>query len=140
MSAPEESAKVAPLTGPQANALRALADLTETMTRDIRPRDVAMALWPDSEGWDKRSSRRSNRVKQGALGATMPMKAATLLGRLQERGCAMSDYDGNWTITDRGLGVLDGTRQPLPKPEKPKPQPVTRRKKPPRLQPGGADA
>ena len=109
------AAPVEPLTEPQMACLRALADLERSQTRAVRPRDVAMALWPDSEGWDKRSSRGSNRVKQGALGATMPMKAAALLSRLQERGCAMSE-DGDWMLSGRGQRVLAGTDQPLPKP------------------------
>lgn len=98
-----------------------------------------MVLWPDSEGWDKRSSRGSNRTKQGALGATMPMKAAQVLARLQARSCADCDLDGNWEPTLRGKGVLAGTNQPLPKPAPVEREPVVRRRKPSRLRPGGAE-
>lgn len=74
-----------------------------------------MALWPDSVGWTKRSSRKSNRTKQGAMGATMPMKAGALLVVLSTAGCAQ-ELDGRWSITDLGRAVLDGTAQPVPVP------------------------
>lgn len=110
------------LTGPQMRALQALADLSDEPhgTAGIAwgystPKAVAKRLWPDSPGWGKVSSRRSNRVKTGAYGATMPMKAATLLWRLSARGCAECAFDSNkWTVTDRGRGVLAGTDEPLP--------------------------
>jgi hypothetical protein len=46
----------------------------------------------------------------------MPMKAATLLWRLEERGLAMTaSLTNDWFITDRGRRVLAGTDEPLPK-------------------------
>lgn len=99
---------VKPLTGPQTNALRALAAAEHPQS----PRAVARALWPLSIGWERRTHMYGGR--QGAVGGTMPMKAATLLWRLEARGCASYGSDYLWTITPRGRRVLDGTDQPLP--------------------------
>jgi hypothetical protein len=127
------------LTAPQVKTLQVLADLNAATGQPVRPREVARALWPDSEGWDKRSSRGSNRTKQGALGATMPMKASQILERLRLRGCVSTQGDGSWQVTPRGLGVLAGTGVPLPKPQEAVHPESVRRRKPPRLRPGGSE-
>jgi len=102
------------LTAPQHRCLQALADLTVERPT-VRPRAVAKALWPDSPAWERRTRGRRTGTINGAVGGTMPMKAATLLWRLEERGLACED-DRAWRVTDRGRRVLAGTDAPLPKP------------------------
>lgn len=116
-----------PLTGPQTNALRVLRDLNDEgpplpsgRLRSASPREVARRMWPDSVGWTKRT-RKYGTNDPGAVGGTMPMKAATVLWRLAERGCAWkvgASYDSSanlWEITELGRRVLDGTAQPREK-------------------------
>lgn len=102
------------LTPAQARALRALADLCDAPhgTDQVPwgyavPREVAYALWPNSEGWEK-VSRRGSTPAGGARGATMPMKAATLLWRLHGLGLAQNEYRRSrpWTVTDKGRAWL----------------------------------
>ncbi len=117
------------LTVPQANALRALAEANNSCRHGTAchdgvhgshcpqgggnpsgaaPRQIARMLWPDSIGWRKVSNRGSTPAG-GAMGATMPMKAATVLWRLHGYGLAwhdMTSYD--WYVTDRGKRVLAG--------------------------------
>lgn len=93
------------LTGPQARTLAALATATapregSTHVPAASPRQIAHALWPDSPAWERRTNMRGGR--NGAVGGTMPMKAATLLWRLADRGLASQD-DGGWRLTDAGL-------------------------------------
>lgn len=100
-----------PLTGPQARALVALRDLQDAR-QSTNPRSVARVLWPDSPGWDK-VSRRGSTPAGGALGATMPMKAAQILWRLREHGMADLPYDSNrWSITEKGRAYLAGENTP----------------------------
>jgi len=97
------------LTDPQRRLLRVLAD--EPDERGMSPRSIARALWPDSRGWERRSNRGSTPAG-GALGATMPMKAATMLHRLQALGL-VSQWgpaglsDSLWWLTDAGRSALD---------------------------------
>lgn len=105
------------LTAPQRRALETLRDLIDAKPefpgydRTVNPRAVAQALWPDSPGWDKRSSRRSTPAG-GAMGATMPMKAATLLWRLWNYRLVQHDPNrtgsNGWTITEKGREYLNG--------------------------------
>ena len=108
-----------PLTGPQMRALAALRELSDSRgpgfdPRPVWPRELARTLWPDSVGWTKRT-RKYGTNDPGAVGGTMPMKAATLLWRLHERGLAWRpDWDSNgWEITERGRRVLAGIDEPL---------------------------
>lgn len=119
-----------PLTEPQT---RALTVLGEQDGRSISPRDVALALWPDSEAWTKRTRGRRTGTISGAVGGTMPMKAARLLWALHARGLAEEDRDSRqWHITVLGEKVLAGTAEPKPKPVR-QPEPVVvRQRKPPR--------
>jgi len=117
------------LTDAQMRALRALDDL-ERARALTHPRDVARALWPDSPGWEQRA-RRGSTAAGGALGATMPMKAATVLWRLHARGCAQ-ETSGRWRVTALGRAVLAGTGEPLPAPVRARSEPVVRKRKPPR--------
>lgn len=103
-----------PLTGPQAKMLRILADAPVDKYGDARPippRGVAKAMWPDSVGWSRRT-RKYGTNDPGALGGTMPMKAATVLWRLQamgyaDRAGASYDHLANlWTITPAGRDAL----------------------------------
>jgi hypothetical protein len=101
---------VTALTYPQARALAVLYNRTHN-GGVVYPRELAEALWPDSRGWDRRS-RRMATPAGGALGATMPMKAATLLWRLHRRGYAQlagTRFHGErlntnrWEITASGI-------------------------------------
>lgn len=109
-----------PLTKPQARMLRVLADEADAADalvaekgdslyagrRYMAPREVAKALWPDSPGWGKRSHRGSTPAG-GAMGATMPMKAATLLWRLCPHYTRQrAGHGACWTITDAGRRAL----------------------------------
>lgn len=122
-----------PLTEPQQRALRVLSELAGT-DRSTTPRDVALALWPDSEAWTKRTRGRRTGTIAGAVGGTMPMKAARVLWALNERGLAdKEDRDSNlWFLTPLGEQVLAGTAEPKPKPVRVVPEPVIRQRKPPR--------
>lgn len=94
------------LTAPQRRALEALVAQTPD-DRPTYPREVAMALWPDSPGWSK-ISRRGSTPAGGALGATMPMKAAALLWRLQRLGLATVEGDNQWRPTRAGRREVAG--------------------------------
>lgn len=116
-TAPEPPSTATPLTKPQLRALAALRDISDaprgpglSAPGKAVPRQVALALWPDSLGWKRVSRRRTTGRGEagGALGATMPMKAATLLWRLKAAGMAWAERDSNaWTITQRGRDLLD---------------------------------
>lgn len=119
-----------PLTAPQS---RALAVLGAQEGRAVSPRQVALALWPDSEAWTKRTRGRRTGTIAGAVGGTMPMKAARLLWALHERGLAeKEDRDTNlWYLTRLGEQVLAGEAEPKPKPvRQPAPVVVRQLKKP----------
>lgn len=74
------------------------------------PRELAMRRWPDSPGWKKRTRKFGGHT--GAVGGTMPMKAATVLWRLLDRGLASKGDHNEWSITDKGRRVLAGTEEP----------------------------
>lgn len=103
------------LTRPQALMLAALAKACtkdgQPLARKASPRELARARWPDSPGWQRVSNRRSTPAG-GALGATMPMKAATVLWRLHTHGLADrvgASYDhlaNLWQPTRSGLRWL----------------------------------
>lgn len=118
------------LTAPQQRALQVLSDLAGT-DGTVTPREVALALWPDSEAWGKRTRGRRTGTIAGAVGGTMPMKAARLLWALHERGlAAKEDGDSNlWFLSSLGAQVLAGTAEPKPKPIPVTPEPVIRRRK-----------
>ncbi|MFC8921717.1 hypothetical protein [Cellulosimicrobium sp. NPDC057127] len=104
------------LTPPQERALVALRDLCDELVGTgqvpaafAAPREVAYALWPDSPGWAKRSRRRDG-AGPGSTGATMPMKAATLLWRLLRHGLAAKESrvgGREWYVTDAGRKYLE---------------------------------
>lgn len=120
-----------PLTAPQRRALELLAGLTDTKAA-VSPKDLAMALWPDSEAWTKRNRGRRTGTISGAVGGTMPMKGARLLWALHARGLAMKeDGDRNlWFVSALGRQVLAGTAEPKPKPVR-IPEPVVERQRKP---------
>lgn len=99
------------LTEPQALMLAALRDATEG-GRTASPRELARLRWPDSIGWTKRT-RKFGTNDPGAVGGTMPMKAATVLWRLAERGLAErvgASYDSlanRWQVTPKGREWLE---------------------------------
>lgn len=97
------------LTAPQARMLRILADV-QPDDRPMAPREVAHKMWPDSPAWEKRT-RRYGANRNGALGGTMPMKAATMLWRLKERGLVwdIGTHHGtaHWAINEAGKIALN---------------------------------
>jgi hypothetical protein len=104
---------VSELTQPQRRLLRILEDHDEHQAMagrggSMSAREVARAMWPDSPGWERRSRRRATPAS-GALGATMPMKAGTMLWRLGERGLVAGErHMGSsvWWITAEGRNAL----------------------------------
>lgn len=104
------------LTKPQALMLAVLREACDQRRPDGRafeyaaPRQLAKMRWPDSPGWRKVSSRGSTPAG-GAMGATMPMKAATVLWRLQGKGLALCEDYNRWTITDKGRRWLTEQEQ-----------------------------
>lgn len=130
------------LTQPQRNTLALLVDLADRAPqhgeRPVTPKQLAQALWPNSEAWSKRTRGRRTGTVNGAMGGTMPMKAATLLWRLHERGLAeQPDRDSNdWLPTALGRRVAAGTDVPRPKPGKAPEPKVERALKPAHLRPG----
>jgi hypothetical protein len=117
------------LTDPQMRALEAVHDLSgEARGRCdmVSPRQVALALWPDSAAWDKRTRRQDGTY--GGKGATMPMNAGQLLKALKHRELVQRHPKRRlWALTDRGLALLARAPQPLPFPDIPTPKPVRRR-------------
>lgn len=101
-----------PVTAPQRRALDALEARGTASSRQI-----AADLWPDSPAWDRRTRGRSGN-RNGALGGTMPMKAAQLLWKLQAHGLVRHEqHDGvtRWhalpqgeaaTLTEPGGAVM----------------------------------
>lgn len=117
------------LTDPQMRALKAVREQARKhrgrSTDPVSPRQVALILWPDSPGWDRRPRRNDGR--SGALGGTLPMSAAKLLWRLRERGLVQIDpHSSWWSITERGISVLKNTGQPLPLPNMSVPKKIVR--------------
>lgn len=74
------------------------------------PRQLAKMRWPDSVGWTKTTRKYGGHT--GAVGGTMPMKAATVLWRLHSRGLAWCEDHNRWSITEKGRRVLAGTEEP----------------------------
>lgn len=99
------------LTEPQALMLAALRDACQN-DRTASPGQMARIRWPDSVGWKKRT-RKFGTNDPGAVGGTMPMKAATVLWRLQAHGLADrvgASYDSLanlWEPTAKGLRWLE---------------------------------
>lgn len=81
-----------PLTEPQQRVI----DIMRSQPRSYgwAPGVLARQLWPDSKGWQKRS-RRGSTPAGGALGATMPMKAASMLWRMRGLGLVYEE-NGLW--------------------------------------------
>lgn len=89
------------LTEPQVRALRIVVDAGD---RGIAPRAVARLMWPDSPAWHMRTRGRNGR--NGAVGGTMPMKAAQLLWRLVAAGLVVKyEAAGVFVPTDKGRQV-----------------------------------
>lgn len=91
------------LTAPQLKALTILASPREGAF--VTPREVEHPMSQDVTDWAKRSRRFATAVG-GALGATMPMKGATMLWKLRDRGLAQLDGTNHWQITEKGQRVL----------------------------------
>lgn len=90
------------LTDPQMRALQFLVELSGTVEnpRTVMPRQLALHLWPDSPTWKRRN-------RNGAMGGTMPMKAATLLWKLKDHGYAYrAPFDRGWLPTAAGRDVV----------------------------------
>lgn len=89
------------LTAPRRRALEILIDQGEPMA----PRDVAMALWPDSPAWERRNRGQRGTNHSGAMAGTMPMLAAKLLWRLADDGYAgMVNY--RWVPSEKGRSLI----------------------------------
>lgn len=80
-------AKDKPLTKPQERALALVNEFGHCSSRAI-----AAAMWPDSPAW-KRRTRFGAVSNQGAMGGTMPMKAAQILHRLADKGLIERRFD-----------------------------------------------
>lgn len=99
------------LTEPQYLMLEALRDACDHVTPSghrigyATPRQLAQIRWPDSPAWDKRTNMRGG--KNGAVGGTMPMKAASVLWRLFPQYALVRDAN-QWSITDEGRAYLEG--------------------------------
>lgn len=103
------------LTEPQWLTLLALAQAVKGeaySSRYASPRSIALLRWPDSEGWQRHTSRHDGR--SGARGGTMPMKAATVLHRLQAKGYAYDDGErvSEWRLTAKGAAAVAGMAPP----------------------------
>lgn len=98
------------MTVPQEMMLRALAKACEG-GRTASPGQMARLRWPHSEAW-RRRTRKFGTNDPGAVGGTMPMKAATVLWRLHGMGLADrvgASYDplaNLWEPTEAGLRWL----------------------------------
>lgn len=112
------------LTEPQALMLAALAYRCrkdgDPLGAKAAPRDLARLRWPDSPAWGRRT-RFGAVSNQGAMGGTMPMKAATVLHRLADKGLAVrvgtwhDPLANQWQPTPAGLDWL--AAHPTPEPE-----------------------
>lgn len=97
------------LTDVQIRALKALVFNPQGLTA----KEVARRVWPDDPGWDRRTAGRGASRHNGALGATMPLRAGRLLNRLG-RADLVTNYwyaegprAGRWTITRKGRRELE---------------------------------
>ena len=90
------------VTEPQLRVLRILAD-EGTPRGGLSAFEVARFMWPDSDGWKKQPRRHDGRA--GGLGATMPMKAGTILNRLWTREL-VGKGAYVWSITDAGRSAI----------------------------------
>lgn len=102
------------ITDPQRRLLAILAADTSGLT----PRRIAKQMWPDSPAWNRRTHRRgAGGGGAGTPGGTMPMKAGTMLRRL-ESDRLVSQYDPHrnrldeyrWWITPQGRAALATTK------------------------------
>lgn len=72
-------------------------------------RQVAQAVWPDDPGWQRRTSGRSASRHNGALGATMPLRAGRVLAALERQGLATQPLGSTrWYRTWTGQAALRG--------------------------------
>lgn len=94
-----------PITEPQYRALKVLVDFQFEHGHTPSPRQVAKRLWPDSKAWRERTRMRGER--NGAVGGTMPMKAATILWRLHHKGLAYMLDEYTWTATPKGRRLVE---------------------------------
>jgi hypothetical protein len=85
------------LTDVQAAMLEALP--IEGQQQGRTARQVAHDVWPDDPAWRKRTHGRGASRHNGALGATMPLRAGRVLAALERRGLAQRG--------DRGDGLDD---------------------------------
>lgn len=107
------------LTMPQRRVLEYLKGqgAVEGSLRTVAPRALAKHLWPDSPAWERRT-RAYGSNRNGAMGGTMPMKAATILHRLADRGltrrvgASYDDLANLWVATYKGLSALEGPYEP----------------------------
>lgn len=107
------------LTGPQRLMLEALAQVVDGQsysTTFATPRQLAKIRWPDSPAWEKRT-RRYGTGHNGAVGGTMPMKAATVLHRLLDMGLVYrgGELENEWRLTRLGAEVASGATPTIPK-------------------------
>lgn len=106
------------LTPPQQAALRALAAACDAPHGTAAlpwghasARQVARLMWPESPAWTKRTHRRGASGGAGAVGGTMPMKAAAVLWRLHAAGLVDED-DRRWSLTAAGRRALESLGAP----------------------------
>ena len=100
------------MTASQRVVLGVLAHTHITRGRPMSARAVARVAWPDDPGWARRTSGRSASRHNGALGATMPLRAGRVLHGLRREGWVTwhpetAGRSGAWSISDAGLSALD---------------------------------
>lgn len=74
-------------------------------------RQIARVVWPDDPSWDRVTSGRSASRHNGAMGATMPLRAGRVLRGLEDRRLVERDLSGlvragRWSITQTGRDSL----------------------------------
>lgn len=90
------------------NTLRALTIVHES-GGSIRPKDMAMKLWPDSDGWDhSRSCGPSGKHK----GMGMYCSAGCYLGTLAKKGYLIK-VDKFYQLTEEGKKHMESVRESL---------------------------
>lgn len=103
-----------PITPAQRRACELILKATEDAPSgwgSVYPAQLARLMWPDSAAWGKRT-RKFGGKDPGAMGGTMPMKAGSLLYRMEGAGLVMqrrlNDTDYSWQLTTKGEQVARG--------------------------------
>lgn len=78
--------------------------------RLVTARGLARRIWPEDPGWQKRTRGAGRTGANGAMGATMPLRAGRVLSNLERKGVVFCDQDSEtlqnrWGLTETGIAL-----------------------------------